>query len=371
MRQSTLLRIINGIVPMSSGQVCTADARSIGNQSRMRAGVPIVRAVAVAVGQGQRRAGLEAQGLPRPSAKKRAGIYIDKVGLDGFEEAYPRELSGGMKQRVGFARALAVEPKVLMLDEPFSALDALTAITLREELLDIWQSPDMPVKNIVHVTHIIEEAIELADRIIVMRRARGASSRSESRIAETARPPRRSVQRADRQGLLADRGARLMATPAIAPLPDIGLTMVFGLLELLEDRGGREDGYKIARDLNIKFGDLLKVMKAAEILGLASTPAGDVVLEPLGKQFLEAKINERKIIVREQLKKHSLFSYFIRLLHGQEDKSLTREVALEHLAMLLPSEKPERQFQTVVNWGRFAELFGYNKDEDRFYLDNE
>jgi hypothetical protein len=162
-----------------------------------------------------------------------------------------------------------------------------------------------------------------------------------------------------------------MATPAITPLPDIGLTMVFGLLELLEDRGGREDGYKIARDLNIKFGDLLKVMKAGEILGLVSTPAGDVVIEPLGKQFLEAKVNERKIMLREQLKKHSLFSYFIRLLRGQESKSLTKEVVLEHLAMLLPSEKPERQFQAIVNWGRYAELFGYNKDEDRFYLDNE
>ena len=128
-----------------------------------------------------------------------------------------------------------------------------------------------------------------------------------------------------------------MATPNIAPLPDAGLTLVFGLLELLEDRGGREDGYKIARDLNFKFGDLLKVMKAAEILGFVSTPAGDAVLEPLGKQLLEAKINERKIIVREQLKKHGLFSYFIRLLHGQETKCLTKEVVLEHLAMLLPS----------------------------------
>lgn len=162
-----------------------------------------------------------------------------------------------------------------------------------------------------------------------------------------------------------------MASATIAPLPDCGLTLVFGLLEFLEDRGGREDGYKIARDLNFRFGDLLKVMKAAEILGFVSTPAGDVVLEPLGKQFLAVQINERKLMLREQLKKHSLFSYFIRLLHGQEDKSLTKEVVLEHLAMLLPSEKPERQFVTMVNWGRFAELFGYNKDEDRFYLDHE
>lgn len=162
-----------------------------------------------------------------------------------------------------------------------------------------------------------------------------------------------------------------MAALNIIPIPDCQLTWVFGLLELLEDRGGREDGYKIARDLQFKFGDLLKVMKAAEILGLVSTPAGDVVLEPLGKQFLDSDVNQRKLLIRDQLKKHPLFSYLVRLLRGQEDRSLAKEVVLEHLAMLLPSEPPQRMFQTIVNWGRFAELFGYNKDEDRFYLDHE
>jgi NitT/TauT family transport system ATP-binding protein len=157
----------------------------------------------------------------------------------------------------------------------------------------------------------------------------------------------------------------------IHPIPDSQLPWFFGLLEHLEDRGGREDGYKIARDLNFKFADLLKVMKAAEILGLVSTPAGDVVLEPLGREFLAADMNQRKRIIREQLKKHSLFSYFVRLLRGQEDRSLSKEVVLEHLAMLLPDERPERMFATMVGWGRFAELFGYNKDDDRFYLDEE
>jgi len=157
----------------------------------------------------------------------------------------------------------------------------------------------------------------------------------------------------------------------INPIPDCNLMWVFGLLETLEDRGGREDGYKIARDLAFKFSDLLKVMKAAEILGLVSTPSGDVVLEPLGKQFLEADINQRKLMLREQLKKHGLFNYFVRLLRGQENRSLSKEVVLEHLAILLPAESPERTFATLVNWGRFAELFGYNKDEDRFYLDHE
>lgn len=158
---------------------------------------------------------------------------------------------------------------------------------------------------------------------------------------------------------------------AINPVPDCSLTWLFGLLELLDDRAGREDGYKIARELNFKFDDLLRVMKAGEVLGFLSTPAGDVVLEPFGKEFIESDVNKRKLIVREQLKKHGLFAYFIRLLHGQEDRALTKEVVLEHLAMLLPNEKPERQFQVLVNWGRFAELFGYNKDEDRFYLDQE
>ncbi len=163
----------------------------------------------------------------------------------------------------------------------------------------------------------------------------------------------------------------MAADEGINPIPDCQITWVFGLLETLEDRGGRDDGYKIARDLQFKFGDLLKVMKAAEILGLVSTPVGDVELGPLGRRLLESEMNQRKLIIREQLKKHGLFSYLIRLLHGQEDKSLTKEVVLEHLVMLLPNESPEKMFATIVNWGRFAELFGYNKDEDRFYLDQE
>jgi NitT/TauT family transport system ATP-binding protein len=157
----------------------------------------------------------------------------------------------------------------------------------------------------------------------------------------------------------------------IHPIPDCQLTWVFGLLETLEDRGGRDDGYRIARDLQFNFSDLLKVMKAAEILGFVSTPSGDVVLEALGKQFLELDVNQRKLMLREQLKKLSLFAYFIRLLRGQPDQSLPKEIVLEHFAMLLPNEPPQKLFSTIVNWGRYAELFGYNKDEDRFYLDQE
>ncbi|HEY2664626.1 MAG TPA: AAA-associated domain-containing protein [Candidatus Binataceae bacterium] len=157
----------------------------------------------------------------------------------------------------------------------------------------------------------------------------------------------------------------------INPIPDTQISRVFGLLEVLDDRGGREDGYKLARDLNYKFDDLLRVMKAAEIMGLVETPQGDVVLADLGRKFLDTDINQRKLIIRGQIKELGLFAYFVRILQSQEDKSFSREVVLEHIAMLLPNEKPDRIFAAMVNWGRFAELFGYNKDEDRFYLDQE
>src|SRR5229473_7587115 len=166
--KSTLLRIINGIVPLSSGQVLYRGRQVDGINLECALVFQSFALMPWLSVKDNVELGLEARGLPLEEREKRAGVYIDKVGLDGFEEAYPRELSGGMKQRVGFARALAVEPKMLLMDEPFSALDALTAITLREELLDIWHAPDMPVHTILIVTHIIEEAVELADRIIVL-----------------------------------------------------------------------------------------------------------------------------------------------------------------------------------------------------------
>ncbi len=166
--KSTLLRIINGIVPLTSGQVLYKGRQVDGINLECALVFQSFALLPWLTVKANIEMGLEARGVAPDEREKKASVYIDKVGLDGFEEAYPRELSGGMKQRVGLARALAVEPKVLLMDEPFSALDALTAITLREELLDIWQSKDMSVHTIVQVTHIIEEAVELADRVIVM-----------------------------------------------------------------------------------------------------------------------------------------------------------------------------------------------------------
>ena len=166
--KSTLVRIVNGIMPATSGQVLYNGKQVDGINLECALVFQSFALMPWLSVKANVEMGLEARGFSPAERERRASVYIDKVGLDGFEEAYPRELSGGMKQRVGFARALAVEPKVLLMDEPFSALDALTAITLREELLDIWRAPDMSVHTLVMVTHIIEEAVELADRILVM-----------------------------------------------------------------------------------------------------------------------------------------------------------------------------------------------------------
>jgi NitT/TauT family transport system ATP-binding protein len=166
--KSTMLRIVNGLIPATSGQVLYRDKQVDGINLECALVFQSFALMPWLSVKANIELGLEARGIAPAEREKRAGIYIDKVGLDGFEEAYPRELSGGMKQRVGLARALAVEPRVLLMDEPFSALDALTAITLREELHDIWQARDTPVHTILIVTHIIEEAVELADRILVL-----------------------------------------------------------------------------------------------------------------------------------------------------------------------------------------------------------
>jgi NitT/TauT family transport system ATP-binding protein len=178
--KSTMLRIVNGLMSPTSGQVLFQNKQVDGINPECALVFQSFALMPWLTVKGNVELGLEARGLPSGERERRASVYIDKVGLDGFEEAYPRELSGGMKQRVGLARALAVEPRVLLMDEPFSALDALTAITLREELLDIWQAPDMPVHTVLMVTHIIEEAVELADRILVL-------SSSPGRIAADLR----------------------------------------------------------------------------------------------------------------------------------------------------------------------------------------
>lgn len=158
---------------------------------------------------------------------------------------------------------------------------------------------------------------------------------------------------------------------AVKPVPEVGMTRILGLLEVLDDHGGREDIYRLARDLSYEFGDLLGVIKAAEILGLVDTPGGDVVLQPLGKQIIESDVNTKKGLLKKQVRQHSLFAHFTEYLKGKPERKAAREEIVSEAGRILPQEKPLSVFRTLVNWGRYTELFGYNRDDDAFYLDAE
>lgn len=155
------------------------------------------------------------------------------------------------------------------------------------------------------------------------------------------------------------------------PVPEVGMTRILGLLEVLDDHGGREDIYRLARDLAYEFGDLLGVIKAAEILGLVDTPGGDVVLQPLGKQIIECDVNTKKKLLKRQVLNHPLFTHFAQFIKNQPEGKASREEVVVEAGRILPQEKPLSVFRTLVNWGRFTELFGYNRDDDAFYLDSE
>ena len=154
----------------------------------------------------------------------------------------------------------------------------------------------------------------------------------------------------------------------IEPLPSTGISKILGLCEILDDHGGKEDVYRLAQFLHMPFGELLLVIKGAEMLGLVETPGGDALLTPIGKKALETSMNEKKALLREQLLRLNLFQHIVKLLEHAEEQQVPAEVILEELAVLLPQEQPRQLFTTILNWGRYGEVFGYSRDTDLFYL---
>jgi NitT/TauT family transport system ATP-binding protein len=156
--------------------------------------------------------------------------------------------------------------------------------------------------------------------------------------------------------------------PGVEPLPSTGISKILGLCEILDDHGGKEDIYRLAQDLHTPFGELLLVVKGSEMLGLVETPGGDAVLMPLGKRILEVSMNEKKSLLKDQMLKLRIFKHFVKLLENVDDREVPAEVVLEELAVLLPQEQPRQLFTTLLNWGRYGEIFGYSRDTDLFYL---
>jgi NitT/TauT family transport system ATP-binding protein len=338
---------------------------------------------------------LEARGVAAVERHKRALRTLDTVGLDGFETAYPKELSGGMKQRVGFARALVVEPEVLFMDEPFSALDVLTAENLRGELLELWLNKKMPTSAIFIVTHNIEEAVMLADRVMVLGR-NPARVRSDFNIRLKRPRDRKSAKFVE----LVDYIYKVMTEPeAEHTLPDAettaeiilpkgGLTKaefrkqeapmrtskyqmlpharvggIAGLVELLHDRGGREDLFRLAEELVMNVEDLLPILEACVILGFAWLKEGDVQLTPQGAAFAEADIQQRKVLFRQASLEHvTILRQIDSILKRKSDHRIAEEFFHDILDEHFAEEEVLRQFETAMNWGRYAEIFDYDRE---------
>ncbi len=381
--KSTLLRILTGLSQPSSGEVLWHGS-PITSQN---AGVAIVfQSFALfpwLTVLDNVEAPLEARGVTAVERHKRALRILDTVGLDGFESAYPKELSGGMKQRVGFARALVVEPEVLFMDEPFSALDVLTAESLRNELLELWLSQKMPTKAIFIVTHNIEEAVLLADRVIVLGR-NPARIRADFPV-ELARPRDRKSARFVE---LVDYIYKIMTQPDFAlaapgteasgqkparqkyqMIPHARVGGIAGLLELLQDRGGKEDLYRLAEDLIMDAEDLLPIIEAAVLLGFASLKEGDVEISADGIRFAEADILTRKMLFRQAALKHIVILQQIdSILHAKTDRSISQDFFYDILDEHFSQDEVERQFETAMNWGRYAEIFDFDRESHRLTL---
>lgn len=387
--KSTLLRIITGLLVPSSGQVLYRGAPIQGpcphaamvfQTFALYPWLTVLENVEI---------GLKAKGMPLAQRQQRAKDLIDLIGLDGFEDAYPKELSGGMRQRVGFARALAVEPELLCMDEPFSALDFLTAENLRSELLDLWTERKIPTRSVLMVTHGVEEAAFMADRIIVLSRN---PARLVADIAVTLPRPRNRKDEAfvslvDRVYKVVteatDAHIRGPEPPSLAllppgalrrkryvPLPHAPIGMLSGLLELIADRGGEDDLYRLGAELLLEVDDLLPVTEAAELLGLATVREGDIRLTPLGTQFAEADTLGRKLLFAQQLRPQPLFAMIAAVLEDKSDHTMPREFFSDLLAEDFGPEEVEAQLTTAIAWGRYAEIFAYDPAAEEFYLED-
>jgi len=381
--KSTLLRILTGLSKPSSGEVLW-HGKPIDSQT---AGVAIVfQSFALfpwLTVVDNVEAPLEARGVVAIERHKRALRILDTVGLDGFESAYPKELSGGMKQRVGFARALVVEPEVLFMDEPFSALDVLTAENLRNELLELWISKKMPTSAIFIVTHNIEEAILLADRVIVLGR-----NPARVRADFTIELPHFRDRKSPRFIELVDYVYKIMTQPDLElavpgaqasaqkparqkyqMLPHARVGGIAGLLELLLDRGGKEDLYRLAEDLIMDAEDLLPIIEASVLLSFAALKEGDVEITPEGSHFAEADILTRKTLFRQAALKHVMILQQIdSILHAKTDHSISEEFFYDILDEHFSQDEVERQFDTAMNWGRYAEIFDFDREAHRLVL---
>ncbi len=380
--KSTMLRMLTGLSKPSAGQVYWHErpiAQAEVNVSIVFQSFALFPWLTVLENVA---APLQARGVAPTVRRERSMRMLDTVGLDGFEGAYPKELSGGMRQRVGLARALVVEPEVLFMDEPFSALDVLTAENLRSELLELWSKKTMPTKAVFLVTHNIEEAVLLADRIIVLGRNPGRI-RTDFKVPL----PQPRERKAEAFTELVDYIYKVLTRPDTEPaevpgprirdqrqmryqmLPNARPGGIAGLLELLLDQGGRDDIYRLADDLAFEIDDLLPIVDAAQLLGFLNVEEGDAVITASGAEFANSEILRQKELFREAAQENILLLKQIRrALETKSDHTVPEDLFRDLLVEQFSEEECDRQMDTAIAWGRYAELFDYDSGRRRFVM---
>lgn len=383
--KSTLLRCLAGLIPASSGSVTYRGEVLRGANPGTAMVFQTFALLPWLTVQQNVELGLEAKGVDREARARQAVEAIDLIGLDGFESAYPKELSGGMRQRVGFARALVVEPDVLMMDEPFSALDVLTAENLRGELMELWASDRFPAKAVVLVTHNIEEAVLMADRVVVLG-SRPYGTIKETFVVDLARPRDRAGADFGRivdavYAVMTGRTAKTPAaappakrTPANTPLPAASVDGMAGLAEIVLQRGagdGSEDLADLADELGLEVDDVLPLVDGLELLGLAEVRDLHLVLTPRGSAFAGADVQESKKLFAQGAMEvplvHLIHSTLRRSRGAAQRAGFFRDLLSHHYT----SEQLERQLETATDWGRYGELYGYHADAEEYRLDED
>jgi NitT/TauT family transport system ATP-binding protein len=377
--KSTLLRIVTGLNRAVEGQVLYRGRLLEGVNPHATIVFQTFALFPWLTVQNNVEVALKARGVAEGARVQRAVDLLDMVGLDGFETAFPRELSGGMRQKVGFARAMAVEPELLCLDEAFSALDVLSAEALRGELLELWLSGSMPTKAILMVTHNIEEAVFMADRVVVMDKQPGRVI-ADQKITLPHPRQRKSPQFLDvldrvyatLAGQTQPEHIELGSAPGEAgrtrALPDVSVGELAGLLEYLDDMpNDRIDVYRLEQEFGLGTTAVLQLTEAAELLGFATIAKGDITLTPLGETFAEASILARKEIFATRIRRLPMFKWLIAMLSAANKTRLDRDVIRLALELEFSPEDAAHQVDLAIQWGRYAELLAYDDNTETIY----
>ena len=377
--KSTLLRIIAGLIQPSEGSVMYQGQPVTGPQAGVAMVFQTFALFPWLTVMENVEAGLEAQGVARAERRRRALAAIDLIGLDGFENAYPRELSGGMRQRVGFARALVVQPNLLLMDEPFSALDVLTAETLRSDLLELWCEKRLGIKTVLIVTHNIEEAVFMCDRILILSSNPG---RVVAEVPVTFPHPRNRLDPAFRRlvdDIYAKMTARKGADAAAKRLefgsflPEVSINLLAGMIETVAvaPYNGHADLPVIAEHMHLEVDELFLVAEMLEHFRFADVREGDITLTKAGMQYADYDTQQRKILFANHLLRNvPLAAHIRKVLAERRDQRAPRSRFEQELEDYLNDGAAAEALAAVIDWGRYAEIFSYNDKTETFSLDD-